>query len=258
MSAPNAGSVSSIRFRGHGGDEIDGITARPKLDEDKLPGIVLVQEAFGIDAHIRSMVARFADEGFVVIAPDLYSREGTPGPKPTRQDPEPMWSMDDVRAAVSSLPDRRVLADLEGALVHLANDPSVDAKRLGAVGFCMGGNYAYLLGCKSMRVRAVVDFYGRFVYRELTANKPVQPLEMALNLSCPLLAIFGGQDPSISRADVEKLRTTLDQFGKELTIVTFPGAGHGFLNDRRKSYDADAAAKAWKLAIDFLREHLAS
>ena len=219
---------------------------------------MLVQEAFGIDAHIRSLVARFAGEGFVVVAPDLYSREGTPGPKPTREDPEPMWSMDDVRAAVSALPDRRVLGDLEGALVHLASDPEVDAKRLGAVGFCMGGNYAYLLGCKSMRVRAVVDFYGRFIYKDLTANKPMQPLEMALNLSCPLLALFGEEDPSISRADIEKLRTVLTQFAKDFTIVTFPGAGHGFLNDRRKSYDKVAAEKAWKLAVDFLREHLSS
>ena len=248
--------VRDIRFRGHSGDEIEAAGARPDFAGAKLPGLVLVQEAFGIDAHIRSMVARFASEGFVVIAPDLYSREGTPGPRPTREDPEPMWTMDDVRAAVSSLPDRRVLGDLEGALVHLSSDPEVDAKRLGAVGFCMGGNYAYLLGCKSTRVRAVVDFYGRFVYRELTANKPIQPLEMALNLSCPLLAIFGEEDPSISREDVAKFRRTLEQFSKEITIATFPGAGHGFLNDKRKSYDKAAAEKAWKLAVDFLREHL--
>jgi carboxymethylenebutenolidase len=248
--------VSEIHIRGSSGQVIRAISARPAFAGGKLAALVLVQEAFGIDAHIRSMVSRFANEGFVVLAPDLYSREGLPGPKPTRDDPEPMWSMDDVRAAVGALPDRRVLGDLEGALVHLASDPEVDAKRLGAVGFCMGGNYAYLLGCKSTRVRAVVDFYGRFIYKELTANKPIQPLEMALNLSCPLLALFGEEDPSISRADVEKLRTVLTQFAKEFTIVTFPGAGHGFLNDRRKSYDKDAAEKAWKLAVDFLREHL--
>ena len=257
MSARDVEAVASIRFSGHGGDEIAAITAHPRSRAEKLPGLVLVQEAFGIDAHIRSLVSRFADEGFAVIAPDLYSREGTPGPKPTREDPEPAWSMDDVRAAFASLPDRRVLGDLEGALVHLANDPLVDATRLGAIGFCMGGNYAYLLGCKSTRVRCVVDFYGRFIYKELTANRPVQPLEMALNLACPLLAIFGEGDPSISRDDIAKFRTTLDQFSKEFTIVTFPGAGHGFLNDRRKSYDEGAAAKAWKLAVDFLREHLA-
>jgi carboxymethylenebutenolidase len=249
--------VRDIRVRGHGGDKIDAITARPAFDGKKLPGLVLVQEAFGIDAHIRSLVTRFADEGFVVVAPDLYSRGGMPGPRPTREDPEPMWSMDDVRAAVGSLPDRRVLGDLEGALVHFSNDPEVDAKRLGAIGFCMGGNYAYLLGCKSTRVNAVVDFYGRFIYKELTAQKPIQPLEMALNLSCPLLAIFGEQDPSISRDDVAKFRSTLEQFSKEFTIVTFPGVGHGFLNDRRKSYDKAAAGRAWRLAVDFLREHLA-
>jgi carboxymethylenebutenolidase len=248
---------SEIPIHGHDGQEIRAITARPKSASERLPGLVLVQEAFGIDAHIRSMVARFADAGFVVLAPDLYSREGTPGPKPTREQPEPLWTMDDVRAAVGSLPDRRVLGDLEGALAHLASDPEVDAKRLGAIGFCMGGNYAFLLGCKSMRTRAVVDFYGRFIYKDLTANKPMQPLEMALNLSCPLLAIFGEEDPSITREDVAKFRKTLEQFAKDATIVTFAGAGHGFLNDRRKSYHREAAEKAWKLAVDFLREHLA-
>jgi len=249
--------VHDIRLRGHNGDEIRAITARPQFAGSRLPGIVLVQEAFGIDAHIRSMVARLADEGFAVVAPDLYSRGDAPRPRATPGESEPTWSMDDVRAAVGALPDRRVLGDLDGALVHLASDAHVDARRLGAIGFCMGGNYAYLLGCKSTRLSCVVDFYGRFIYKELTANKPIQPLEMALNLSCPLLAIFGEQDPSISLADVEKFRTTLEQFSKEFTIVTFPGAGHGFLNDRRKSYDADAAAKAWKLAVEFLREHLA-
>ena len=251
-------SANPIRFRGHGGDEIGGILARPegpKESTGRLPGIVLVQEVFGIDPHVREMTEKLAREGFAVLAPDLYSREGgPPGPRPTPEDPSPIWTMDEVRAAVASLPDRRVLGDLEGALEHLAADPGVDARRLGAIGFCMGGNYAYMLGCTSRRTSAVVDFYGRFVYRELSPEKPIQPLERALNLSCPMLAIFGEADPSIPPEDVERFRKTMDQFARDVTIVTFPGVGHGFMNDRRKSYDADAAAKAWLLAVDFLRE----
>jgi len=253
------GRASAIRFRGHGGDEIGGILARPEGGgAARLPGIVLVQEVFGLDPHIHAMTERLASEGFVVLAPDLYSREGgPPGPRPSEAEPSPIWSMDEVRAAVASLPDRRVLGDLEGGLAQLAGDAGVDARNLGAVGFCMGGNYAYMLGCTSRRVSAVVDFYGRFVYRELSPNKPIQPLELALNLSCPMLAIFGEADPSIPPEDVERFRKTMDQFARDVTIVTFPGVGHGFLNDRRKSYDREAAAKAWGLAVDFLREHLA-
>lgn len=254
-----------IRIRGHGGDEIQAWSARPEWlarpgagseGDARLPGLVLVQEVFGLDPHIRAMAERLADEGYAVIAPDLYSREGVPGPEPTPDIPFPIWSMDEVRAAVSSLPDRRVIGDLEGALEHLAGEPDVDARRLGAVGFCMGGNYAFLLGCTSRRLAAVVDFYGRFVYRELSREKPVQPLELALNLSCPMLAIFGGKDPSISAEDVERFRKVMDQFAREVTVVTFPEVGHGFMNDRRRSYEAGAAEEAWKLATEFLREHL--
>jgi carboxymethylenebutenolidase len=249
--------TTTIRFKGHGGDEISGFLARPDASGgDPTPGIVLVQEVFGIDAHVREMCERFAGEGFVVLAPDLYAREGTPGPKPTAQIPAPVWSMDEVRAAVASLPDRRVLGDLEGALERLGTEQGVDTRRLAAVGFCMGGNYAYLLGCASRRVSAVVDFYGRFIYRELSANKPVQPLELALNLSCPMLALFGENDPSITAEDIEKFRRVMDQFARDVTIVTFPGVGHGFMNDRRRSYDRGTAERAWHLAVDFLREQM--
>jgi len=84
----------------------------------------------------------------------------------------------------------------------------------------------------------------------------VQPLELALNLSCPMLAIFGEKDPSIAPEDVERFRKVRDQFAREVTVVVLPGVGHGFMNDRRRSHDREAAEKAWRLASDFLREHL--
>ncbi len=263
-----------IRFAGHGGDEIHGLFQRANGDS-RSPALVLVQEAFGIDAHVTAMVEGFAKEGFTVLAPDLFAREGralqreprvaadgslagwgVPGSRKGKEDSSEPWNVEQIRGAVASLPDRRVLGDLEGALVHLSRDAKVDASALAAVGFCMGGNYALLLGCTSRRLRAVVDFYGRFVYRELSAHKPIQPLEMLLNLSVPLLAMFGEDDPSIELADVERLRVALDRFAKEHTVLTFPGVGHGFMNDRRKSYDRAAAERARKLAVDFLREHV--
>lgn len=246
--------LEPVRFAGHRGEPIGGLLARPPApgpapDGDRRPALVLVQEAFGLDDFMQRMLRRFAAEGYVALAPDLYSREGIPCTKER-------WTKEDIRSAWRSLPDRRVLGDLEGALEHLARDPAVDPARLGAVGFCMGGNYAYLLGCTSLRLRAVVDFYGRFVYPELSANKPVQPLDLALNLSCPLLAIFGETDPSISIEEVARFRETLERAARDATVVVFPGVGHGFLSERRASHDPRAAARAWELAVDFLREHL--
>ncbi len=263
-----------IRFAGHGGDEIHGIFQRANGD-GRAPALVLVQEAFGIDAHVAAMVQGFAKEGFTVLAPDLFAREGralrrepriaadgtltgwgVPESRKGQEDSSEPWNVEQIRGAVASLPDRRVLGDLEGALVHLSRDAHIDPSALAAVGFCMGGNYALLLGCTSRRLRAVVDFYGRFVYRDLSANKPIQPLEILLNLSVPLLAMFGEDDPSIELTDVERLRVALDRFAKEHTVLTFSGVGHGFMNNRRKSYDRAAAERAWKLAVDFLREHV--
>jgi carboxymethylenebutenolidase len=246
-------SPESVHFPGFGQDEVQGLLERPS-ESGRSPAIVLVHEVFGVGAHIRAMARRFASEGYVVLAPDLYSRESVPAPMD--RDRTPTWTVDQVSAAVARLPDRRVLGDLEGALAYLARDPEVDPSRLAAAGFCTGGNYAFLLGCTSTRLSAVVDFYGRFVYSELGPNKPVQPLELALNLSCPVLFLFGEEDPSIARADVERLRETLTRFARDFEIVTFPGAGQGFMNDRRQSYDAAAAARAFEIAVDFLRERL--
>lgn len=220
------------------------------------PGILLLHEVFGLDAHMRDVARRFAAEGYVVHVPDLYAPDGVPGPASTADDPAPAWTADQIRAAVASLPDRRVLADLEAAAETLGKRQDVDAERIAVVGFCMGGNYAFLLGCTSSRVRAVVDFYGRVVYPELSAEKPTQPLELALNLGCPLLALFGEEDPAIPAEDVERMRVVLSQFSREFDILTYPGAGHGFFNDRRPGHHEAAAADAWRRVLDFLRSTL--
>ena len=148
------------------------------------------------------------------------------------------------------------MADLEAAIDALVEHTGVAPDRVAALGFCMGGCYAYLLGCVSTRIAAVVDFYGRVVYAELSAAKPTQPLELALNLGAPLLGLFGEQDPSIPGDHVERMRGVLSQFAKDFDIVTYPGAGHGFVNDLRGGHHAESAADAWSRALAFLGERL--
>jgi carboxymethylenebutenolidase len=254
---PRAGSGASIELAGQGGERIRGwfVPAEPRHGP-RAPGIVLVHEVFGLDPHIEDVARRFAREGFAVLAPDLWSREGLPGPRPTADDPAPRWTSEQVRAAVQSLPDRRVLGDLEGALAWLAARPDVDAERLAAVGFCMGGNHAYQLGCTSRRVRCVVDYYGRLRYHELNAAKPIQPDELALNLSVPMLAVFGLRDATIPREQIDEFRARLDQAAKHVELELYPEAGHGFFNDARPAYREADARDAWRKTLAFLRREL--
>lgn len=196
----------------------------------------MVHGARGLDESARRAAARFEREGFATLAPDLLAGAAVPG---------------------SGLADRRAVADLEAAAATLAQRPDVDARRLAVVGFGPGGTLAFLLGCQSRRIGAVVDFYGPIVYDELSADRPVQPLEMALNLSAPLLAIFGEADGSIPLDHVRKMGEVLSQFAKPHEILTLPGAGHGFADVQRDTYDPDASERAWSATTTFLREYLA-
>ncbi len=249
--------LEHVRFAGHGGDAIEGwFAAAATAAGERAPALVLAPEVFGVDAHQRDVALRFAREGFATLAVEVWSREGLPGPRPTPAEPAPKWTPEQVRTAVYALPDRRVLGDLDGGLAWLAARADVDATKLAAVGFCMGGNHVYQLGCHSRRVAAVVDFYGRLVYAELNAAKPMQPIEYALNLSVPLLAFFGERDSTIPPEHVASFRQRLEQGCKNFEIVTYPEAGHGFFNDMRASHRREESLDAWRRALEFLRREL--
>jgi carboxymethylenebutenolidase len=218
--------------------------------------LLLVHEVFGLDAFMRSIAQRFVAQGFVVLLPDLYSREGLPGPASTEEDPAPEWPREIIRSAVASFPDRRVLADLEGGLAFLDVRTDVDSQHLAVLGFCMGGNYARMLGCHSRRLAAVVEFYGRLRYAELSSHKPMQPLEMLINLDVPYLGLFGGRDASIPEGEVRELESALDRFAKVHELRLFPEAGHGFANHLRGGHDREAARAAWARVDAFLDERL--
>lgn len=245
-----------ITFDGHGGDAVTATLLSPDEPRDDGRAVLLVHEVYGADAHMADVAGRFAGEGYVVLLPDLYSREGLPGPAGTADEPAPAWDADTIHAAVHGVPDRRALADLDAAARALGELAGVDATAIAVVGFCMGGTLAFMLGCTSTRVTAVVSFYGRLVYRELSESKPTQPLELHLNLDRPLLAFYGARDASIPSADVELLRDRLQAGMKSFQLVTYPEAGHGFMNDRRGGFHAESARDAWGRVLAFLDETL--
>jgi carboxymethylenebutenolidase len=156
--------------------------------------------------------------------------------------------------------DATVLGDLEGAADFLRTRDDVTGK-IGCIGFCMGGRYTLLLACASDRLSAAVDCWGGFIDRATpeersTAERPVPPLELAEELSCPLLAAVGAEDHNPSPELGEKLRERAGKSGEEVKVDIYEGAGHAFLADYRPTFRPGPAAKLWQEIVPFLEQHL--
>jgi carboxymethylenebutenolidase len=228
------------------GDRLRAYAARPDTTA-RLPALVVIPDVRGLSEHYRDVARRFAGEGFFALAVDLYSREGTPE----------LTDMAAVFRWIRALPDTRVLADVAAAVAYLARRDDVDAGAVGITGFCLGGQYALMAACTVPGLAACVSWYGMLRYAETDAVKPASPLDLAPELRCPYLGLFGEEDAIIPNADVAELRAILEREGKSHEIVTYPGAGHAFFNDARPdAYRPAAAADAWGRALAFLRRHL--
>jgi carboxymethylenebutenolidase len=215
--------------------------------EERMPAIVVIHDVRGLSDHYRDIARRFAAEGFFALAVDLYSREGAP-------------LLPNAEAAFTwmrQLSDRRVLADIDGAVRFLSSRPEVRTRSIGITGFCMGGQYALMAACSVPHLAACVSFYGMLRYGEKTEIKPQDALGMAPQLACPYLGLFGEDDGLIPRADIKELESALRRAGKTFQTKVYPGAGHAFFNDERPdAYRPEAAKDAWTRAITFFRAHL--
>jgi carboxymethylenebutenolidase len=211
--------------------------------DERLPAVIVIHDVRGLTEHYRDIARRFAHEGFFALALDLYSREGAPD----------LPSMEAVFQWLQGLNDRRVVADIDGAVRLLRTRPEVRARSIGIVGFCMGGRYAFMAGCTVENLAACVSFYGMLRMPE----KPEGPLTLAAELSCPYLGLFGEQDTLIPRTDIKELESTLRRTGKTFKTKIYPEAGHAFFNDERPDvYKPEAAQDAWNRTLTFLRTHL--
>jgi len=237
--------ASDVTFE-RDGATLRGYAAAPSI-AGRAPGLVVIPDVRGLSEHYRDVARRFAAEGFFALAVDLYSREGAPD----------LPDMDAVFRWIRALPDTRVLSDLAAAVAHLARRPEIDPGAIGITGFCMGGQYALMAACTVPGIAACVSWYGMLRYAETDAVKPAGPLDLAPELRCPYLGLFGEEDAIIPLADVAALRAILEREGKRFDIVTYPGAGHAFFNDTRPDvYRPAAAADAWPRTLAFFRRHL--
>lgn len=228
-------ATSSVAFPGEGGATIAAFLARP-ADPTPAPAVIVIQEWWGLNDHIKDIAQRFAREGFVALAPDLYSRLGNTVTKDAAE----------AGKLMESLKSQQTLKDLNGAVQWLKQQPFVDSWKLGAVGFCMGGTFALMLASHNSDIKASVPFYGQ-----------VPPTDNLKYLLCPILFIHGAQDGWITKAEAERLRQGLAQFGRPGEVRSYPNAGHAFFNDTRPdAYRPEEAQDAWRRALVFLRQHL--
>lgn len=241
--------AETLTYAGAEGTQINGYLARPAA-EGSYPAMIVIHEAGGLGDHIRDVTNRLAYIGFVALAVDLYTREGGP----------PQGDMSVIMERLFSLPDARVLADLEGAADLLRAREDVTGK-LGCIGFCVGGRMTLLFACASDRLDAAVDCWGGFIdkatFDELTtANRPTPPLELAPRLQCPLYAAIGAEDQNPSPEMGAELRERAGASGQEVTVEVYEGAAHAFFADYRPTYRPEPAHRLWRAILPFLARHL--
>jgi carboxymethylenebutenolidase len=200
-------------------------------------GIVVIQEAFGVNDHIEDVCHRFAAEGWHAVAPHLFWRTGDPALG--------YGDMTAVAPHFQALRADQILADVDVGLDHL-DAAGFESGRVGVVGFCLGGTVA-LVTAVERTVGASVTFYGGGVAAGRFGFLPL--IELAPGLGAPWLGLFGDQDHGIPVEEVEQLRAAADRATPPTEVVRYPEAGHGFHCDRRDSYHQPSADDAWQRTL---------
>jgi carboxymethylenebutenolidase len=207
-----------------------------------VPAVVVIQHQGGVDEFIQSMTRRLADAGYVAAAPDLYHRDG----------PE---CKDDFVTRRSRLADRRIVRDVEACVGFLQRHRAVDGRRLGIIGFCMGGRIVYLMAAAHAGFKAAVSYYGGNIFRAWGRDLP-SPFERTAEINCPIQGHFGAEDGNPSAADMAKLDAELSKFQKIHDFHSYAGAGHAFMDNTKESYRRQADETSWPRTLEFLRRHL--
>jgi carboxymethylenebutenolidase len=227
------------------GSTMRAYVARPS-EPGEHPGLIVGQEAFGVNAHIRDVTERFAREGYVAIAPEMFHR--TAAGLEGRYDDFPS-----VMPHVQALRHTQMEADLRATHAWLAANGSAKAP-VAAVGFCMGGMVAFLAAL-TLPVACAISFYGGGIAP--SAQRPGL-LDRVADLRAPMLLIWGGRDKHLTPDVVRSVTDALRAANRNFVNVEFSDADHAFFCDARPSYNAVAAAEAWPLTLAFLKTHISA
>ena len=234
------------------GFKMPAFRAAPK-GKTNLPIVLVISEIFGVHEYIADVACRFAREGYLAIAPELFVRQG---------DPSSYGEMARLQAEViSKVPDAQVMNDLDACLVW-ADAHGGNSKRLVMTGFCWGGRISWLYAMHQPKLKAAVAWYGRLEGQKTSAT-PAHPIDLVANLKAPVLGLYGGADTGISLASVEGMKSALSQLAgqgnvaaKDSNFVIYPDAPHAFHADYRPTYQEDAAKDGWIRALAWFKKYI--
>ena len=237
-----------VEFAANGG-KTSGYVTKPESGEG--PGVIVLQEWWGLVGHIKNVADRFAAEGYVTISPDMYYRAG----------PNNVVGYDDIpkiMPLMQSMDDMQTNADIRVVIDFVKRGlPKAKADRIGCTGYCMGGTISWLAACLNRDIKAAAVYYpGGFLPRETSGRRPRSPHEYAELLTAPVLGCFGETDQNPAPADVNEVDAYLNKLGKDHDFKIYPGAGHGFFCDERPSFNKEAAEDAWARTLAFYGKHL--
>ncbi|CAN5416685.1 dienelactone hydrolase family protein [soil metagenome] len=213
-----------------------------------LPVVLVIHEVFGVHEYIADTARRWAQAGYLAIAPELFARQGDP-----TEYGELARLMSEV---VAKVPDAQVMGDLDAA-VRWAAVNGGDAGKVGISGFCWGGRITWLFAAHSPAVKAGVAWYGR-LGGDKTPVTPANPLDVGGQCRGPVLGLYGGADPGIPLADVDRMKAVLasgNAAAKSSSIVVYPDTPHAFHADYRPSYREGPAQDGWKRALAWFKAH---
>jgi carboxymethylenebutenolidase len=243
----NGLTADVVKVKTKDGKEMDAYRAMPASGTG-LGTILVVQEIWGVHAHIADMCRRFAKAGYYAIAPELYFRQGDPKVIPDTQEL--------IREIVAKVPDEQVMNDLDSTVAFAKGEGKADTAKLGITGFCWGGRIVWLYDAHNPAVKAAVAWYGPLM-RDATPLTPKHPVDIAKDLHGPVLGLYGGADTGISQESVEKMRAALKASGNAAAtkseIVVYPDTPHAFNADYRPSYRKEPAEDGWKRALAWFK-----
>ena len=220
------------------GSSMSAFTAMPE-GKGTYPGILIFQEAFGVNSYIRDVAERFAKLGFIAIAPELFHRTAS-GYEGSYAD------FEGTRIHILALTEEGLLKDIEASYNWLKKNPGLKHEEIASAGFCLGGRVSFLANT-NVKLKAAVSFYG--------SNIP-SLLNRIDKISAPQLMFWGGLDKHIGDDQIAAVTGAMKEKGKNFVSVVFSNADHGFFCDVRKSYNPEAAKNAWALVISFLETYL--
>jgi carboxymethylenebutenolidase len=240
-------TAGEVKVKTKDGKEMAAYRAMPATGQGF--GVVLViQEIFGVHAHIADVARRFAKAGWYAIAPELYFRQGDP--KTYTEIPKLISEL------VSKVPDAQVMGDLDACVDFAKGDGKANTAKLGVTGFCWGGRITWLYAAHNPGVKAGVAWYGR-VLGPTNEMNPKHPIDVVKDLKGPVLGLYGGADTGIPNDTVDKMREALKAAGTPAAtksmIHTYPDMPHGFHADFRATYRKEAAEDGWKRATEWFK-----